>query len=272
MKYMKQSMKHILAGVLLLFFGFSAFAQNKFLQDLSAAKKSEAKSKSRWTLEGWLAQKERNQMMDLWLAMNQASPYEASLTLTNVHGTQNYLQGTGTAMESTVESTSSSLATQLSVYSHFVGLEGTYHKNEAEQNSMSSLSLNLRVLGNSLQSTHLILGFGQRVENAAENGTAQEPDPLRQTYYKASLNVFLLKSLGVFGEYHNWIPTEHQSLNQVSGYYQEVGVFIDYSFIRIYGSTFVNEKNWTTLDSGTQEESKSQKKTNGIRTGILFYF
>ena len=264
-------MKQIFLALLISVFGFSAFAQNKFLQDLNAAKKSEAKSKSRWTLEGWLAQKERNQMMDLWLAMNQASPYEASLTLTNVHGIQNSIQGTGSSA-ATEESTSSSLATQLSVYSHFVGLEGSYHKNEAEQNSMSSLSLNLRVLGNSLQSTHLILGFGQRVENATENGTTQEPDPLRQTYYKANLNVFLLKSFGVFGEYHNWIPTEHQSLNQVSGYFQEVGVFIDYSFIRIYGSAFVNEKNWTTIDQVTQEEAKSQKKTNGIRTGILLYF
>ena len=265
-------MKHIFILLLISVYGFSVFAQNKFLQDLNAAKKSEANSKSRWTLEGWLAQKERNQMMDLWLSMNQASPYEASLTLTNVHGTQSYIQGTNDATATTVESTSSSLATQLSVYSHFVGLEGSYHKNEAEQNSMSSLSLNLRVLGNSLQSTHLILGFGQRVENATENGTTQDPDPLRQTYYKANLNVFLLKSFGVFGEYNNWIPTEHPSLNQVSGYFQEVGVFIDYSFIRIYGSTFVNEKNWTTLDSVTQEEAKSQKKTNGIRTGILFYF
>ena len=38
--------------------------------------KAASKQSSRWTLEEWLAQKERNKMMDLWLAMYTPCPYE----------------------------------------------------------------------------------------------------------------------------------------------------------------------------------------------------
>ena len=45
--------------------------------EVTVNKKQEEKTKARWTLAEWLAQKQRNQMMDLWLAQNShSSPYE----------------------------------------------------------------------------------------------------------------------------------------------------------------------------------------------------
>ena len=40
------------------------------------SKKSQAKEGSRWTLQEWMAQKQRNSLMDQWLMMNSPSPFE----------------------------------------------------------------------------------------------------------------------------------------------------------------------------------------------------
>src|SRR5690606_14405391 len=39
-------------------------------------RKQKQKESSRWTLEGWLAQRDRMRLMDLWLALHSPSPYE----------------------------------------------------------------------------------------------------------------------------------------------------------------------------------------------------
>ena len=45
--------------------------------------RAQKRAASRWTLSEWLAQKEKNKLMDMWLAMNSPSPYEFMLGAAN---------------------------------------------------------------------------------------------------------------------------------------------------------------------------------------------
>ncbi len=66
----------------LLFYVAQSNAQDKGSKS-GLFQRAAMRETKRWTLQEWLETKERNRMMDLWLAVNSPSPYEAMLGLAN---------------------------------------------------------------------------------------------------------------------------------------------------------------------------------------------
>lgn len=237
----------------MIFFSSPLYAENTFLRDLNAAKRSEVKSNSRWTLEGWLAQKEKNKMMDLWLAMNQPSPYESYLSFQSINLTQ-------TQDQSDIGTEYTVYRGSLTAYAGFFGLESDYLNNTKLNRVETRLSLNLRLLGSSQQSTNLTLGYGQKLTSFKTEKS------LRQMYLKGNLTVYLTKLFGIYGEILQYSPTSQSSLGDVSGYEQEVGIFIDYSFIRIFGVGYYNQQKFD------KSATISKIRQKGLIAGFKIFF
>src|SRR4051812_10192033 len=85
--------------------------------------KAEKKATSRWTLQEWLEQKDRNRMMDLWLGMYSPSPYEFY-----VRGAYQTYRTTYDPM-SIEEKSYQSFSGGLGAYATIIGIEGGYENN-----------------------------------------------------------------------------------------------------------------------------------------------
>src|SRR5690606_27714703 len=121
-----------------------------------AVKKQEQKKASRWSLNDWLAQKERNRLMDLWLAKNShQSFYEFFLEARSL----NYGQYESSTPSSMVNRNSYSGA--VAAYAGVAGLRAEF-ESDTESRSAWSGSINLRLFGRALQDTHINLEYGLR--------------------------------------------------------------------------------------------------------------
>ncbi|MES2857095.1 MAG: hypothetical protein V4692_14600 [Bdellovibrionota bacterium] len=189
-------------------------------------KKQEEKKKSRWSLADWLVQKRENQKMDMWLAANsQSSHYEFFLEGNSL----NFNQTNGDAGATPQNRNVSGGA--LAAYAGVAGLRGSYDQINEETTSWSG-SLNLRLLGRAVQDTHLNLEYGLR-------GTSLVDTAVKDTYQNqfggVSLNLYLAKSFGIEGVYHRILPAESQRHREMEGEDSKAGVFIDFSFVRVFG-------------------------------------
>jgi hypothetical protein len=235
----------------------SALADNKY-RHFDFRKKAEEKKGARWTLEDWLAQKERNRMMDLWLAMYTPTPYEF------------FLQGSNLAYKvsnspANTESDSSNYATlqgALGAYATVVGVEMEYENNKSESFSDLTGTLNLRIAGNAVQGTHLILYAGQRTR---ENVSDLAKTRLVQNLAGADLNIYLNQHFGISGDYRNFVAQDDPVLGKVDGSLTKAGVFIDFEFVRIFGS-------WYEEIEVRAQTSETTLKRNGIQSGLQFFF
>jgi hypothetical protein len=218
--------------------------------------RAQARESSRWTLQEWLAQKQRNNLMDQWLMMNSPSPFEFS-----IGGASNsyQLQKDQLAM---VNHSSTSLAA--SAFAQAVGLTGEYENNLSEKLSDLSGMLSLRVLGSSLQTTSITLHAGQRTRSYLE-GTERES--VRNLFTQLSLQAYMTKYFGIFGAYRQYYPTDHSSLGSVSGHHIEGGLFIDFGGLRIFGN-WSDELQENKATSGT----KTQYKRQGLKSGLVIFF
>ena len=221
-------------------------------------KKTETKESSRWTLQEWLAQKDRNMMMDLWLGMYAPSPYEFFAGGSYL----SYDRKVSTTPQQALETSDfySSGKASVGAYALIMGLEGEYENNNLEKFNDVSGSLNLRVLGNAVQGTHLILHYGLRTR------TMEGSETLRQQFAGADLNLYLMKYFGLQGLYRVYLPEQNQSLGIINASRSEAGVFIDFGPLRLFGNWF----------SEIQVSEKTQIKTNidrtGIQSGLKFFF
>jgi hypothetical protein len=223
---------------------------------LDFRKKAEAKEGKRWTLQEWLEQKERNRMMDLWLAMYAPSPYEYFLS-----GSYQSYENTASTQPATSEVQSSYRSSSGSVgaYAYLMGLQVEYENNIEESFNDLSGSLNLRVLGNAVQGTHLILNYGQRTRNA----TGQET--LRQQFAGADLDLYLMRSFGLHGHYRGYLPTS-DSFGDITGSRSEAGAFIDFGALRVFGNWFSEKLEMSK--SGIIERTGR----TGVQSGLKFFF
>ncbi|MES3036447.1 MAG: hypothetical protein V4736_00950 [Bdellovibrionota bacterium] len=218
--------------------------------------KADRKWGSRWTLQEWLEQKDRNRMMDLWLSMNEPSPFEFFIGGTY----QDYK-----LMDQTnnTEAPFTSGTGVIGAYATIVGLEGFYENNTKEKFNSSGGSINLRIMGNAVQATHLSLNYGYRSLTTEETGTEIV---INQQFAGADLNIYLTKYFGISGAYRSYMPTTQETFGEVLGNRTEGGVFIDYSALRVFGSWY-SEKQTTHI-------LQIERITNrtGIMSGIKFFF
>jgi hypothetical protein len=162
---------------------------------------------SRWTLEEWLIQKDRNAMMDLWLAFNQSSPYELSASISN----KSYQNKTDNGAGSITDQAYYDYTSQLSAYATIFGLSFEYENNTPERWNETTGIFNLRVLGSSIQNTNLTLMYGLRTRNFDQYSPSVR---LGQSFAGAELQIYLAKYFGLSGQYRSFMPTTDSTWTQ----------------------------------------------------------
>lgn len=244
----------------LVLFGISAKAADGSAPAgrFNAAQKVEKKAGSRWTLQEWLEQKQRNQLMDLWLGMYAPSPYEFFL------GGAFHSFTTKFDPPTTADKDYQSYSGSLGAYATVIGLEGQYEHNSAESYSDLSGSLNLRILGNAVQGTHLIVQYGLRTRDGDFQGSHFR---VGNQFAGADLNLYLTKHFGLIGHYNSYFPNDDIDLGKVSGSREEAGLFIDFDAVRVFGNWFRDLQKNEKAGSPTTTIERS-----GYQTGLKFFF
>jgi hypothetical protein len=235
-----------------LTFGRPALAQNGGSFETAIGKKSQEKRASRFTLAEWLAMKERNRAMDLWLAANSySSPYEF------------FFEGRTTGFTSpdiaATETDARRYGGSLAAYAGVAGLRASYDA-DSENRSIAQGSLNLRLFGRAIQDTHINLEYGLR-GTKDRNG-----ESVQNQFGGVSLNLYLTKYFGLEGSYRRLLPATSNRDREVTGEDSRAGVFIDFGALRIFGE-WRNEFQHSEGTTGGVTEMRS-----GPGGGLRFYF
>lgn len=247
---------HTLTATLLAFLMVAGIPQRTHAADGSTGsgrfdfrEKAKSKEGSRWTLSEWLEQKERNKMMDLWLAMYAPSPYEF------------YISGNYWTYESEDSAVvnsygkHSTIAGRLGAYATIVGVELEYNNNNEEKYNDQSGALGIRIAGNAVQGTHLILQAGLRTRYDSSSGSTER---LNQTFAGADLDLYITRYFGLHGNYRHFFPATQGATTDIKASRSEAGLFIDFAAVRLFG-------NLTTENTATRER-------RGVSSGLTFYF
>lgn len=219
------------------------------------AARAQAREASRWTLQEWLAQRDRNRMMDLWLSMNSPSPFEFMIGVS-------HLSTTYDTVPATTESNNVSLAGELHAYAQFVGLTVEHENNTKAGVSDLTGMLNIRLLGDSLQNSSLTVHGGQLVRKTS----AEE---LKHLFAQASLQMYFTKYFGIDASYRA-IQSAHSDTQNadITSALTRAGLFIDFKSVRIFGAWYQDIT--TTKDIPTS--SKTDSRRIGIQSGLKIYY
>ncbi len=206
--------------------------------------------KSRWTLQDWMVQQDRNKMMDLWLAMNSPSPFE-------------YMIGLSTnSWTNTTRYENQSL--YLQAYAQMIGLRAELNNENQDSVKDTISALELRLFGNSLQNSLLTIQAGQRTrEFKNENNTPQA----QQNFTGLSAQLYLSKYFGLNADYLKFQSYEDKAVGKLNGSYQELRVFIDFDAVRIFGSQYVDTELRSPINGNQTTTIRS-----GSKTGIQIFF
>lgn len=188
-------------------------------------KKHQEKKKARWTLEEWLAQKDRNRMMDLWLAQNShSSPFEFFLEGRSLNynlENSDRIKGNHNAFSGT-----------LAAYAGLAGLRGGYEVDQEPRKRWCG-SVNIRLLGRALQDTHINLEYG--LQGLSQLDTNFVEQKYQNQFGKMSMDIYLTKYFGIDGYYRKILPGDSEKKRRLEGESFKGGVFIDFGPYRIFG-------------------------------------
>lgn len=231
-----------------------AQTKSRWSSGIDFTQRAANREKSRWSLTDWLAMKERNRMMDMWLSMNAPSPFEF------------FLAGSYNSFKTEVNDGSAGVSHityrgEAAAYAQFVGVSGEYENNSEENFSDLAGMLNIRLFGNSIQNTSLTIHYGQRTRTA-------ETSTLRQQFGQATLQLYLTKYFGLEAKHRYFLPTSTDELGDVKGDMTEAGVFIDFKALRLFGSWY-KESQKNKVPAATDETITDR---TGIRSGIKIFF
>ncbi len=217
-------------------------------------KNNEKKAASRWTLQEWLNQKDRNRLMDQWLMLHTPTPYEFFLELESVDYE---------ASSNENANRHKSLIGSFTAYATVVGLEFKHHNNTSEHFTDNLSLFHIRILGSADQSSHLTLSLGQKARRH-HNLTI----PLRTQYLgQVDLTLYMNKHFGFSYIHQSYYPLiAHADWGDLNTSQQAIRLFIDFEALRIFGGVF-SEKETQTLAQIT-----SQKKMQGASLGLRLYF
>ena len=220
--------------------------------------KLEKKEFKRWSLSSWLYQKEQFTLQDQWLAMNLGSDGIFVEFYTDYAKSDFDLDTSDNSNENTVGHT-----TESALYAGFLGLTYRYEEYVSHYYQKEA-AINLRIIGSSHQSTHLILSYGTREFTGVAEG-----EEFKQSFYGGDISLYLTSFLGFDGRYRSYSRVESidKSLEMESNRTQW-GVFLDISFIRIFAYQFEENFDFKLTGTGVTNE----KQTKGTATGIRLYF
>ncbi|MGZ3745360.1 MAG: hypothetical protein ACXWRE_08685 [Pseudobdellovibrionaceae bacterium] len=254
--------KPLLAAALLLFSldspAYSSPPNGSGGGDANFSQRAERRESSRWTLQEWMAQKDKIRMMDLWLSMNSPSPYELMLGIS--YNSYN-LETTGSG----ITDSHTSYLGSFSAYAQFVGLTAEYENNVQEHFNDLNGIFNLRLLGNSIQGSYLAIHYGLHTRTQA-SGTPTPAGRYSQQFSQASLQMYAIKNFGFDGLYRLYSPMSDSTLGNVKGNLTEAGAFIDFKNFRVFG-TWYKEVQQSELNNVTAETTRT-----GIRSGLKIFF
>lgn len=214
---------------------------------------SAAREAKRFNLYDWLEQKNRNQVMDMWLSLNSPSPYEFMLGINmnqyslddQVNPSQKFKAYEG----------------ELSAYATLVGLTGEYQNNTEEHFRDTAGMLNLRLFGHTLQGTHLTVHYGLRTRTDSVGAYR-----MNQQFAAGTLQLYLFKYFGIYGNYRQYIPITESYFGETKSNTQSTGLFIDFASLRVMGSYFKEQQN--SIKNGI--ESKINRE--GSKVTLQLYF
>ncbi len=220
------------------------------------SKSSEAKAAKRFSLQEWLENKDRRGLMDMWLSINTPTPYEfmigGSLFQYDNATTTNHI-GTTQRYKSYDD--------ELHAYATLVGISAMYQNNNEEAFNDVTGQFNLRLFGTSTQSTHITLHYGLRTRTAHDNSYR-----LNQLYPGITLQIYLMKLFGIYGNYRYYSPISESFYGDTSTDELTAGLFIEYGMMRIFGN-YYNERQNSKLNN---IETNLDRK--GTKVGVQFHF
>ena len=209
----------------------------------------------RWTLQEWLETKDRNRMMDLWLSMNSASPFEAMVGASY----KSYLREVDTPKSQT---SFNSVDGVVIAHAHIVGLTGEFENNTQENYTDLTGMLNLRLFGESIQSTYLALHFGQRTRTYTSFSPQHD---YKNQFGQVSLQLYLMKYFGIDGYHRIYIPgINDNQKEEMTGTLSEAGIFIDFKALRVFGSAY---RDVQTIRSTITPYSETTTIRSGTKAG-----
>jgi hypothetical protein len=179
---------------------------------------SAVEDSDRWTLAGWIAQKNRIKLMDQWLARHFFSPYEfyvgGSFSWGTSPGGPAFDLGTANA----------------AAFVSFAGIGAQYDYNAQDPRWYGMAYLKL--LGQRIHGTNLTLHGGARSE--VRGGSA-----LWNPMAGVSATLYITRYFGLDGLYRYYFASFSSGLGVwFSGYRVEGNVLLDFSLVRVFGGYF----------------------------------
>lgn len=217
--------------------------------------KAEKKASARWTLKDWLEQKERNQMMDLWLGMYAPSPYELFFSISQQ------------AYDTSVNNPDSRIAHKsiqgsAAFFALILGLQADYENNTEEGFQDATGLLHLRLIGNANQGTHVnaFLGMRKHTDNAGIE--------ILQQVVGTDIDLYIEKHIGIHFNYKHFLPNnEGSSLGEVTAQRTEAGAFFDIGFARVFGNYFQE-----SFNNRIDPNPRIDRTRLGYHYGLKFFF
>lgn len=219
----------------------------------SATEASEAK---RFTLSEWLDKKSRAGWSDMWLGYN-TNVYEFMLGV-------NYLQYDFDQKVSSVSTTTTaynSYTGDFSAYVRNVGLTAQYQQNREEKFDDVTGIFNLRLLGTSMQNSHLTLHYGLRTRTSSTYNYR-----MNHQFPAATLQLYIMSSFGINGHYRKYLKSFESVNGDTEGTDLTAGVFIEFGSLRLTGSYF-EEYQSSLLNNITTEINRK-----GTKVGLQIFF
>lgn len=211
----------------------------------------------RWSLSSWMFSKRKFALQDQWLALNtndDESPVEfyvdySKLEFDSDTADNENEQEVGVNVESALYYSIIGLSYRSELY------EDLYEQVEG--------ALNLRLVGTSHQSTHLILTGGGRVFTDNDLGD------FRQTFYGGDISLYLLPFLGFDGRYRRYLIAENDDkTTEMESARTQWGMFIDLGPFRVFTYQFEESFDLKTLSTSNTFEQQIKGTGVGLRIYI----
>ncbi len=226
----------------------------------SFGERAKQRESKRWTLQEWLDTKDRNRMMDMWLSMNSSSPFEVMVSAAY----KSYLRKIDLPL---TFDQFPSVDGSLTAHAQLVGITIEHENNTQENLNDISGMLNLRLFGESIQSTYLALHVGQRTRTYTNFLPHHD---FKNLFGQVSLQLYLMKYFGIDGFHRIYSSSRNIAANEeLSGTLSEAGFFIDFKALRIFGAAYRDEQ---LIRSTLTPYAETTTMRSGTRAGVKIFF
>ncbi|MCT4641706.1 MAG: hypothetical protein N4A33_05360 [Bacteriovoracaceae bacterium] len=218
-------------------------------------KRMERKEFKRWTLGSWFQSKQEYGLQNQWLVLNTDNSGLAVEFYTDYAKTK-FDNDTNDNDTTKTDGFSSETA----LYIAFLGF--SYRYEDYDFYDQKEYAVNLRLIGSSHQTTHLILSYGKRDFEDDVNGTFE------QSFYGADISLYLVSFLGFDARYRIYDrELNNEKTYEMSSKRFQWGGFIELNFLRLFVYQFEEDLDIKQLGVGN-----SKQQIKGTAFGARVYF